>query len=164
LTLYEAATDPNEVDVASIAKDADDPSEGDVILSDAEYARRYALKEVMLAVELMVGENCSPTLYRDGEQVTQGWAFDSLLGAMWLQKMWLVVSQDMPRRCARPGCNRIISYTQPQQFQESNERSVSPWKKNDRSRGYRTREDKKFCSDNCRVLNWQHKQKRKSRA
>jgi hypothetical protein len=164
LTLYEAATDPHEVDVYLIARNAEaPPDEIDHILSDGEYARRYALKEVMRDVELHVGKYCSPALYRDGDRVVQGWTFDSLLGAMWLQMMWLVTSKDVPRRCAGPGCNRIVSYAQPQQPQEWSDQSIDPWKKNDRSRGYRTRKDKKFCSDNCRVKHWQHKQKRKSR-
>jgi hypothetical protein len=164
LTLYEAATDPHEVDVYLIVTHADAPHEIDHILSDREYARRYALKEVMRYVELHVGKYCFPALFRDGDSVVQGWSFDSLLGAMWLQMMWLVTSKDVPRRCAGPGCNRIVSYAQPQQPQEWRDQSIDPWKKNDRSRGYRTRKDKKFCSHNCRVKNWQHKQKRKNRA
>ena len=159
LTLYEAATDPHEVDVYLIARSADAPQELDHILSDREYARWYALKEVMLDVELHVGKYCSPALYHDGDRVIQGWTFDSLLGAMWLQMMWLVTSKDVPRRCAGPGCNRIINYAQPQEPWEWNTQSIDPWKKNDRSRGYRTRKDKKFCSDNCRVKNWQRKRK-----
>jgi len=50
-------------------------------------ARRCALKEVMQAVEVMVGKQCFPTLYHDGDRKTQEWVFDSLLGAMWLQMM-----------------------------------------------------------------------------
>jgi len=164
LTLYEAATDPNEVDGYLIAKHADTPDKIDRILSDSEYARRYALEEVMQDVELHVGKYCSPALYREGDRVVQGWTFDSLLGALWLQMMWLVTSKDVPRRCAGPGCNRIISYAQPQLFREWNNQFTDPWKKNNRSRGYRTRKDKKFCSDNCRVKNWQHKRKRKRSA
>ena len=164
LSLYEAATDPNKVDIDLIVSDAEDPFEQDAIASDSEFARRYAVKQVMMAVELAVGETCSPTLYRDGDRIVQGWSFYSLLGAMWLQMMWLVTSKDVPRRCAGPGCNRIISYAQPQPLQEWSDQAVDPWKKNDRSRGYRTRQDKKFCSDNCRVKNWQHKHKRKNRA
>jgi hypothetical protein len=161
LSLYEAATDPNEVDIGLIVSDAEDPFEQDAIASDSEFARRYAVKQVMMAVELAVGETCSPTLHRDGDRIVQGWRFNSLLGAMWLQMMWLVTSKDVPRRCAGPGCNRIISYAQPRQPWEGNDPSIDPWKKNDRTRGYRTRKDKKFCSDNCRVKNWQHKQKSK---
>jgi hypothetical protein len=78
--------------------------------------------------------------------------------------MWLVTSKDAPRRCAGPGCNRIISYKQLQQSQMWSDQTSNPWKKNDRSRGYRTRKDKKFCSDTCRVKNWQDKQKRKRRS
>jgi hypothetical protein len=164
LSLYEAATDPNKVDIDLIVSDAEDPFEQDAIASDSEFARRYAVKQVMMAVELAVGETCSPTLHRDGDRIVQGWSFNSLLGAMWLQMMWLVTSKDVPRRCAGPGCNRIISYAQPQQLQEWSNQAIDPWKKNDRTRGYRTRKDKKFCSDNCRVKNWQHRQKRKNRA
>jgi hypothetical protein len=144
-----------------VARTCDNPFQADDIVGDSEYARRYALKEVMKAVEWVVGETCSPTLYRDGDRVAQGWRFGSLLGAMWLQMMWLVTSKDVPRRCAGPGCNRIISYAQPQESWEWNDQSSDPWKKNDRSRGYRTRKDKRFCSDNCRVKNWQHKQRSK---
>ena len=165
LSLYEAATDPNEVD-ANLA-DAYAPEEWQegVTLKDVEYVvRRRALNDVLYIVEEKVGEYSIPALYRDGDRIVQGWRFDSLLGAMWLQMMWLVTSKDAPRRCAGPGCNRIISYEQPQQPQEWGDQPAAPWKKNDRSRGYRTRKDKKFCSDTCRVKNWQHKQKRKSRA
>ena len=48
LTPYETATDPNEVDIDFIARDANDPFEQDAIASDSEYARRYALKQVMM--------------------------------------------------------------------------------------------------------------------
>jgi hypothetical protein len=73
-----------------------------------------------------------------------------------LQMMRLVTSKDAPRRCAGPGCNRIISRKQPQQSQMWSDRTSDPRNKNDRSSGYRTREDKKPCPDTCRVKNWQH--------
>jgi hypothetical protein len=82
LTLYETATGPNKVDVYLVATRCDNSFQADDIVSDSEYARRFALKEVMKAVEWVVGETCSPALYRDGDRVVQGWRFGSLLGAM----------------------------------------------------------------------------------
>jgi hypothetical protein len=163
LSLYEAATGPwHAVDPDLIEALAPEEWQVDATLGDVgPLVRERALSYVRQIVESKVGEHCAPALHKDGDLIVQGWSFDSLLGAMWLQMMWLMTSKDAPRRCAGPGCNRIISYEPPPQPQEWGGRSGDTWKKNDRSRGYRTRDDKKFCSVNCRVKNWQHKQKNK---
>lgn len=71
------------------------------------------------------------------------YGFRSLLGAMYLQMYWLMTAKGDVRRCKASGCLRVITFDQPKQ--EGDHR-----KKNDRSRGYRTRRDKVFCSPACK--------------
>ena len=74
--------------------------------------------------------------------MTQGWDFMNLRGAMWLQMFWLLTAAEAPRRCANPECDKIVALKQPDQ-------STQGTKRNDRSMGYRTREDKVFCGKEC---------------
>ncbi len=66
-----------------------------------------------------------------------------LAGAMYLQMMQLLTSKEV-RRCKGPSCWRIIAF-------EPGEPYMGPsFQKNMRGK-YKTRVDKEFCSDNCRV-------------
>jgi hypothetical protein len=124
---------------------------------EVELAQGY----VALQVSLQLRE-CYPKVYalpRSGSDplYAEGWAFYSLLGVMYLQMMWLMkASGEEIRRCKRPGCDRIITFEQPQSLW------LSSMEKNDRSMGYRTRKDKEFCSDRCKGLYHYHYRRKPS--
>lgn len=80
------------------------------------------------------------------------YGFRSLLGAMYLQMYWLMTSRGEGRRCKGPGCRRVIAFDQPEQPRD-------PWIHNDRSRGYRTRRDKVFCSQACKQRDYDRRKK-----
>jgi len=80
------------------------------------------------------------------------YGFRSLLGAMYLQGYWLMTAKGGERRCKGPGCLRVITFDQPEQPSD-------PWKKNDRSRGYRTRVDKVFCSSACKQRDYDRRKR-----
>lgn len=89
--------------------------------------------------------------YRTGH-TAWGAGFTNLLGAMWLQMFWLITAADV-RWCKYPRCSNIVVYEQPEQ-------TVDPGlKKNDRSKGYKTRVDKEYCRDLCRLRHWRMKKK-----
>lgn len=105
-----------------------------------------------------VSAECYPRLYRtvekgkDGkalswhEQTTvsfeQGWGFDSLLGAMYLQMMLYMLRGGQGTRCKRPDCYRLVTFISPQPAGDPG------FKKGARSK-YRTRKDKVFCGKAC---------------
>ncbi len=62
---------------------------------------------------------------------------------MWLQMAWLLI-YGYERLCQNPECPRVIVPKQPDQPHEGLDR-------NDRSGGYATRKDKRFCSRKCRT-------------
>jgi hypothetical protein len=89
---------------------------------------------------------CFPTLYPStGErQFVLGWDFYSLLGAMYLQLAWLMSAKgEEVRWCKMPGCSAVIDFEQPKPPKDPGR------KKNVRGK-YKTRADKKFCSDKCK--------------
>lgn len=93
-------------------------------------------------------EDCYPTMhyFPSEKRFGQGWGFHTLRAAMYLQMMWLMTaSGEEVRWCKMPGCKKVITFEQPVQLVDSG------LSKNDRSKGYRTRRDKEFCSDNCRA-------------
>jgi hypothetical protein len=75
------------------------------------------------------------------DRLAAGWSFTNLLGAMWLQMFWLQTAAETPQRCKN--CDKIIAYEQPDQ-------PMQGMRANDRSAGYRTRRDKRFCDKMCR--------------
>jgi hypothetical protein len=84
------------------------------------------------------------------------YGFRSLLGAMYLQMYWLMTAKGDVRRCKEPGCPRVITFDQPEQPRDH-------WIPNDRSRGYKTRVDKVFCSPACKQRDYDRR-KRMSQA
>jgi hypothetical protein len=158
LRLYEAATAIGGPDVEGISKYGDyvitpfiEDRFGDR-LEDPIFLKDTALDWVAGTVRRVVADDCYPELYQEGDTFRSGYGFKSLLGAIYLQMMWLMSATGEIRRCQGPGCNRVITYEQPEQ-------SVDPGlKKNVRGK-YRTRKDKRFCSDNCRVRNHQRLKK-----
>lgn len=155
LRLYEAATAPEGPDIDFIQRGMPE-DRWDYYTQNPTEARNWALKRVAKVVELTLEEYCFPTFHiQEDGQVALGWGFRNLLGAMWIQMMWLLASTGKARRCARPGCTRIITV-------ESGQPPVEPGlKKNPRGK-YKTRSDKKFCTPLCRVKNHQQNQRRRN--
>lgn len=113
-------------------------------------AKRWALRTIWSTVQHKV-QDCFPMLMPAEERFVQGWGFHTLLSAMYLQMMWLLTATGGEIRwCKRPECTRVIIHEQPQQSEDPG------MKKNDRSKGYRTRRDKEFCSNRCRALYHYH--------
>jgi hypothetical protein len=112
-------------------------------------AKRWALHTVWNTVQYKV-QDCFPMVMPAEDRFVQGWGFHTLLAAMYLQMMWLLTTtgEDI-LWCKRPECTKVITYEQPEQPE-------APGMKNDRSKGYRTRKDKGYCSDRCRALYYYH--------
>jgi len=119
LRLYEAATQPEGPDLdAIVAYMPNRESLGDDPRNNVrkprglspEHARGWALSIVEEIVEDRLRGHVWPVPVKElggrsdfvGHE--QGWAFDSLLGAMWLQMMWLMLSR--VRRCE--WCGRLL--------------------------------------------------------
>lgn len=158
LELYEAAT------VEKGVRGDPDVEILDRYIADGETAtekREWALGEVTRIVGNHVEEWCYPQLYRRvntevGRTVgfEQGWGFRSLLGAMYLQMMWLITEGGHPPRCKWEKCNRIVRIGKyapgdKQMAEESKHKGGRP-------RRYRTRSDKDYCSDNCKGKAYYH--------
>jgi hypothetical protein len=121
LRLYEAATNPGGPEMETIAGCMSDREAGFPHLrgvstlslhgDSPEHARSWALRVVEEIVEDRMRGRIWPIPVRDlGGHLhgyaghKQGWAFDSLLGAMWLQMMWLMLGR--VRRCE--WCGRLL--------------------------------------------------------
>src|SRR5215203_340967 len=71
-----------------------------------EAARNWALQVVEEAVTRKVAGRCYPALLGSGPgSYEQGWGFESLLGAMWMQMLWFLTGQT--RRCLH--CGEVLS-------------------------------------------------------
>jgi hypothetical protein len=78
--------------------------------------------------------------------------FGSLGGAMWLQMMYLLTATGKIKRCAGPGCDKIIYF----------DSSDLPDDPEIRGRAVRaTYKSKDYCFANCRVKRWQRDQRNK---
>lgn len=165
LRLYEATTGPERLERAKLRDIAIDLiNEG--IITGGTY-KKYLYgdldtlqdEEVLLdwvtdSVQEVVARDCYPVIYWEEGRFFQGWGFHSLLGAMYLQMMWLITATGEVSRCEGPGCSRVIRFELPQQPLED-----PGLKKNARGK-YKTRSDKRFCSTNCRVKWHYHNKKR----
>lgn len=105
----------------------------------------YALNTAKDLVVMTVTEECFPTLYpreraSDPSELSAGWGFKSLYGAMYLQMYWLMAAGGDVTRCEY--CGRIISLSRPH------------------PEGRKRRRDKRFCDDACRQAH--HRSKKKS--
>jgi hypothetical protein len=164
LRLYEAATNPESPDVDSIAAYMPNqkdrfmdhlPTTQELHSKTPEAARQWALTVVEEIVEDRTRRSIWPIPVRHHSEGggyaghKQGWAFDSLLGAVWLQMMWLMLGQ--PRRCE--WCRRLLD-VDPQQDLQPTEDAAASGKAGSR----KPPSHKRFCSDTrgrCRS-NWNH--------
>jgi hypothetical protein len=155
LRLYEAATAEDGPDVPRIREllDLDDDDTG------SEKIKGWALSAVARMVQRRLIGECFPRLYalKVDSFVKSPSGFGSLVGAMYLQMMYLITATDKNtgneiKRCAGPGCDRIIYF-------DSSDLPEEPELRGRAVRGtYKSRE---YCSTNCRVKRWQRDQKSK---
>lgn len=142
LRLYEAATRPKGADVETVASFTPSRYKG-LVSSSPATARDYGLMQVASTVHGQVARHRAHVCpYRrpvDGRFV-EGYDFGSLLGAMWLQALWLL-EDDRPGRCRTPWCARIIAFEQPELVDHG-------LKKNARG-PHRTHANKDHCSKKC---------------
>jgi hypothetical protein len=156
LRLYEAATvDPPDVDTirshaeryyrSHIARFFTSPYPGEPDFRARDRAKEFAMREVAAAVQGKVAWNVYPALYqrKDGS-FEQGWDFVNLLGAMWLQMLWLMTDSEKIRQCRLPECNRFVYHDERQGLPED------PGLKKNARRPYKTRKDKLFCTEDHR--------------
>ena len=77
--------------------------ERDVYSSDPERVRRWALTVVGDAVNRKIENHCYPLMQGDAPgSYEPGWEFKSLLGAMWLQMMFLMQEDRRCWCCGKP--------------------------------------------------------------
>ena len=162
LRLYEAATKPDDPDVDTIvgfmpdrrdgfSQELDLPTTREIHSKTPEAACNWALSFVEKRVMAEIRGRCWPIpVRRDDNSHVQGWAFDSLLGAMWLQMLWLMLGE--PRRCW--WCGRLLD-VDPEQVEQ-----LGTGPGDAASSGRRKPPSHKhFCSDTngrCRA-NWNYK-------
>src|SRR5215207_8368695 len=102
-------------------------------------AQRWALTVVEETVQRKLQKHTHLTLAGSRGTYQEGRAFHSLLGAMWMQMLYLMCGS--ARVCELPGCNRILSLDVSEQ--STRQRTKSPKRKTPRH--------KRFCSDGHRV-------------
>lgn len=161
LRLYEAAARSTGPDMDAIVDLMPDrkhglgdghylPSVRDIHGKTPETARSWALEVVEEFVEDEIRGRCWPIpVRRDDGSHGQGWAFDSLLGAMWVQMLWLMLGQ--ARRC--DWCGRVIDVDSEQDLRPTEHT-------NDAGKTGRRKppDHKRFCDDTggrCRS-NWNY--------
>lgn len=145
--LYEAVSAKSGTETEAIVRfmsdERDDlvphyPSTRELHGQSQSTAQKWALEIIEETVTKKVANRCYPVLLGSySESYEQGWAFDSLLGAMWLQMMWFLTGKT--RRCE--WCYEVLV---PEE---------SSTGRGNRKR--RTRSDKSFCSSKCRA-NWNY--------
>jgi hypothetical protein len=116
-----------------------------------ERLKKAALDYVAEAVHLRVTGECYPRLYRQRDDTfRRGWGFKSLLGAMWLQMMWLMsASEEDIHRC--PWCRKTVT------FEPSPEQpEIDPGLEKNARKKYKTREDKIYCDDPRCKASWNY--------
>jgi len=148
LRLYEAATAPDGPDELTILNHLNTQMliRGgiNISLTTPLKWRDAALAWVAHTIRDVVASDCHPELYEGDHRYYQGWGFRSLLGAMYLQMMWLMTATGEVRKCKGPGCSKVITFEQPDPSLEG------LWQKGYR-KPYKTRADKEFCSNNCKA-------------
>lgn len=110
LRLYEAVRSQEVVDADFIARFmSSEPVESwtsyverDVYSQDPDLAHGWALAVVESAVNRKIEHHCYPTIQGSPGSYEQGWGFRSLLGAMWLQMMFLMRADRRCWWCGKP--------------------------------------------------------------
>jgi hypothetical protein len=144
LRIYEAATARDDLgnerpDLAAVERYAREEGFSRRISTSRE-AKGWALGFVGFAVQEVISEDCYPLLHQEGFEITQGWGFHTLLGAMYLQMAWLMTAKEEVR-CK--WCGRVIAFEQPPISSE--DVGQKGYRK-----PYKTRADKEFCDRQCK--------------
>jgi hypothetical protein len=147
LRLYEAATreegGPDIEAMLEIMKYGEVSPRGQrYITQTPERARGWALETAAQWTQKRVARYCYPALYHRHNHFVQGSGFSNLLGALWLEMFWVLLS-DETRRCENPECNRIVP------FEPTPAREWSNLEQDVRATGYATRVDKVYCRKKC---------------
>ena len=143
--LYEAATagpKPDHEVIASFMSSQSDgsrPSTRESHGITTDQAHDWALTVVEETVQRKLQKHSHLTLTVNRGSYQEGRAFHSLLGAMWMQMLYLMCGS--ARVCELPGCNRILSLDESDQ--SARQRTKHPKRK--------TPKHKRFCSDGHRV-------------
>jgi len=159
LRIYEAATATDDLgndrpNLAAVERYAEEEGFGRRIVTVRE-AKGWALGFVGFAVQEVISEDCYPLLHQEGFEITQGWGFHTLLGAMYLQMAWLMTAKEEVR-CK--WCGKVISFEQPRVSSENLDRIGY-------RKPYKTRADKEFCDRRCKDRwYYQHKTKLKRKS
>jgi hypothetical protein len=146
LRLYEAATRESGPDIATIYEIMEYGGVSwrwrQFYTSTPERARDWALVSAAGQTQERVTRYCHPALYRQPghNHFREAPAFRNLLGALWLEMFWLLLSNDT-RRCHNAECNRVVP------FEPTPARDL--FAENVRTTGYATRVDKRYCSKRC---------------
>jgi len=146
LRLYEAATNPNGVEVAAIAPFVPERRRG-LFTSTPEIAAEWAKDRAITDVNRALGRHSCLQIYvrpADGRTI-DAYDFRDLLGAVYLQAMWLLLA-DNPGRCRNRECRRILAFEQPERKPDT---SIT----NDRGMGYKTRNDREYCRNRNKCAN-----------
>lgn len=112
-----------------------------------EAAHSWALSFVEKRVMAEIKGRCWPIpVRRDDNSHVQGWGFDSLLGAMWLQMQWIMLGQS--RRCEWCGDVLVVEPEQTEQLGTgTRDAAIGRRRKSPRH--------KRFCNATCRQ-NWNY--------
>ena len=154
LRLYEAATTDSQRGIETIQgfRELVEPSLRSTPPVSPEELKDWALQWVRNAALSRIRGDAYPWPYETGTQGFEpGTRFESLLGAMWLQMMWLLVAGNNVRRCSY--CGKVITFDAPKQQED-------PGTGKPTNRQYKIRVDKRFCSHNCAANHHYHKKKR----
>ena len=111
--LYESVRSREVVDVPSVSRfmstfDQGEPPitaswvERDIYSQDTELTRQWALTIVEDAVNRKIENYCYPIAQGAPSSYEQSWGFKSLLGALWLQMMFLMRADRRCWHCGRP--------------------------------------------------------------
>jgi hypothetical protein len=105
LRIYESAAVPDGPDTTVLSKfasKAESPTPGMEGLARFEgeatppALKEWGLREVWRIVGSVLAGHCYPELYRLKDTFDRGWGFKSLLGAMYLQMVWLMTAASDP--------------------------------------------------------------------
>lgn len=117
---------------------------------DAE-VEEWALGKVLQTVQRRLYDESHSQLYRyDTGEVVGGLGFQSLLGAIWMQMSWLLMSDTAVKRCKVHDCRKVISFESGESPPSDGPSSMHEKRK--------MRSDIKFCPNGrCKQRYWARK-------
>jgi hypothetical protein len=99
---FMSTRDQMDADITA-SSEIDSWVERDIYSRDTELTRQWALTVVGDAVNSKLENHCYPIIHGDGPRsYKRGWVFKSLLGAMWMQMMFLMLEDRRCWWCGKP--------------------------------------------------------------